>query len=127
MPIRPERLAVSDQLDIDPRLPVWHAFSELFLDTELQPYDYRDIGNRLRASGYSREELRRILEDEVAPVFSSNLLSVAGEWTAWTQDEVEDIMKRSLRYRIGFSPLWWLSKRMFAGHLREEWDKIPLD
>jgi hypothetical protein len=118
---------VSGQFDIERRLPVWHAFSELFLDTELQPYDYRDIGKRLRASGYPREELKRILEDEVAPVFSSNLLSVAGEWTAWTEEEVEDIMKRSLRVRIGFSPFWWLRKRMFAGHLRAEWEKIPLD
>ena len=112
--------------DLERRLPVWHAFSELFLDTETQPHDYRDIGERLRASGYPLDELWRILEDEVAPIFSSNLLSVAGEWEPWTEAEVEDIMRKSLRWRLGFSPFWWLRKRMFARHLREEWAKIPI-
>lgn len=107
-------------------MPVWHAFSELFLDTELQPYDYQYIAKRLSASGYPREELWRILQDEVAPAFSWNLLSVAGEWEGWSEADVEEIMKRSLRFRLGFSPLWWLRKPMFARHLREEWAKIPI-
>ena len=108
------------------RLPVWHAMSELFLDTELQPFDYQHIAGKLRDSGYSRDELWRILQDEVAPVFSWNLLSVAGEWSGWSEADVEDIMKRSLRFRLGFTPLWWIRKRMFAGYLREEWAKLAV-
>ena len=111
----------TDPTEIERRLPVWHALSELYLDTELQPSDYQDIAGRLRRSGYSPEALRQILEDEVAPAFAFNLLDVAGEWASWTEDEVRRIVVRS----AGAQPLMrWLRRRMFRRHLEAEWVKL---
>jgi hypothetical protein len=110
------------QSEIEQRLPVWHALSDIFLDTELQPHDYRWIARVLGSSGYSRVELRSIFEDEVAPAFVVNLFSVAGEWTSWSPDEVRQIMLRSLRRR--FPLLRWVRKRAARHVVAEEWQKI---
>ena len=78
------------------RVPVWTALSELFLDTELDEADLRHIAGRLRQSSYEPAEIERILRDEVLPAFGSNLVSVAGQWTPWTEAEVLGIMTRAL-------------------------------
>jgi hypothetical protein len=110
--------------EIESRLPVWHALSDLFLDTELQAEDYRRIGAALRASGFGREALRTILEDEVAPAFMFNLLDLAGEWLSWDPDEVREIMLRQLRSGAGRPRLSWLKKRIHRRHISEEWAKL---
>ena len=107
--------------EFERRWPVWHALSELYLDTELQPSDYRGIAQRLRRSGYSVPELRQILEDEVGPAFVFNLLEVAGEWAPWTEEEVRRIMIRSSK---ALPPMRWLKRRMFRRHLEAEWVKL---
>ena len=101
---------------------MWHALSDIFLDTELQPNDYRWMAGVLASSGYSQDELRSIFENEVAPAFIVNLFSVAGEWTSWTEDEVRQIMLRSLGRR--FSPLRWMRKHVARRVVAEEWPKI---
>ena len=112
------------EIQIDRRLPVWHAFSDLFLDTELQAEDYRRIAAALRASGYTRAELRAILVDEVGPAFAFNLLDIAGEWSGWTEDAVREIMVRSLQSGARISPLTWLKKRFSRRHVAEAWATI---
>ena len=107
--------------EIERKLPVWHALSELFLDTELQPLDYEHIARRISRSGFTPGELRAILEKEVAPAFVVNLLSVAGEWVPWQEDEVRDIMARSDR---SLPQMRWFKRRLFRRHLQSEWDKI---
>ena len=107
--------------DIARKLPVWTAFSDLFLDTELQEEDYARIAAVLGASGFSPAELERILADEVAPAFGSNLLQVAGEWAPWSEEEVRAIMQRPVRK---FAPLRALTKWMMRRHVREEWAKL---
>ena len=112
---------LTEPAELKRRLPVWHALSEFYLDTELQPSDYQDIARRLRRSGYSLEALRQILEDEVAPAFAFNLLDVAGEWAPWTEDEVRRIVTRS----AGAIPIMrWLKRRMLRRHLEGEWGKL---
>jgi hypothetical protein len=108
--------------EIERRLPVWHVLSDIFLDTELQPLDYQWIAAVLASSGYRRDELRSIFENEVAPAFIVNLFSVAGEWTSWSQDEVRQIMLRSIGRR--FSPARWVGKRLARRLVAEEWQKI---
>lgn len=108
--------------EIERRLPVWHALSDVFLDTELQPCDYKWIAGVLKGSGYSPAELRAILQDEVAPAFITNLLSVAGEWTSWSEDEVRHIMLRSLRRRVPM--LKWMRKRLARRVVGDEWQRI---
>ena len=109
--------------EIQRRLPVWHAMSDLFLDTELQARDYRRIAKVLTTSTYSRAELRSILEDEVTPAFASNLWAVAGEWAGWTESDVRAIMLQSQSRR----DVWvisWLKRLMHRRFIKQEWKKI---
>jgi hypothetical protein len=76
------------------RLPIWHAMSDLFLDTELQETDYRYIARQLAASGKSPSELRLIFDTEVVPAFSFNLVDPAGVWSGWAEPDVMRIMSR---------------------------------
>ncbi|PDT08496.1 hypothetical protein [Rhizobium sp. M1] len=110
-------------LDVQRRLPVWHALSDVFLDTELQARDYHRIAKTLDISGYSLAELRSILEDEVAPAFASNLWSVAGEWAGWSENDVQTIMLKSLSRRP-LPLLSWLKWLMRRRHIEQEWEKI---
>ena len=105
-------------------MPVWHALSDLFLDTELQAEDYRRIAEKLRESGYSPAELRTMLEHEIAPAFAFNLLDVAGEWCSWSAEEVRHIMLRHLCTGGGPPPLPWLKPRLFRRYVAGEWAKI---
>jgi hypothetical protein len=107
--------------EIERKLPVWHALSEFYLDTELQARDYEEIAHRLSASGFTPTQLRAILEQEVAPAFAFNLLDVAGEWLSWREDEVREIMVRS---DGSLPPMRWLKRRMFRRYLQEQWDRI---
>ncbi|MEO0374565.1 MAG: hypothetical protein AAF329_08070 [Cyanobacteria bacterium P01_A01_bin.17] len=82
--------------ELEQRSPVWDALSELFLDTERQPYNHQWIANTLAESDYTEEELERILRHEVAPILGTNLLSVAGEWQGFDQNWlVTQILQRS--------------------------------
>ncbi|RYX80146.1 hypothetical protein EON73_05695 [bacterium] len=72
--------------EIAQRKPVWVALSEFYLDTELDESDILRIANILKLSGFTIEELKLINYEELAPIVSSNLLSVAGEWAGF--DEV---------------------------------------
>lgn len=83
---------MKDEAEIEQRLPVWHAFADLFLDTETQPDDYARMGRVLRDAPFSSDELRDILLDEVAPAFVNNLIDPAGIWSGWHRDDVRRIM-----------------------------------
>lgn len=115
---------VLSDAEIEARLPVWHALSDVFLDTQLADDDYNAIAAALRESAYSHGTLREIFEEEVAPAFVGNLLDVAGEWTSWTEDEVREIMLRSLRTGRSFPPMGWLRKRLYQRYVREQWARI---
>jgi len=111
-------------MDVERRLPVWQALSNLFLDTELMPEDYRQLAATLRRSGYARAELRTILLEEVAPAFMFNLFDVAGEWTPWSEEEVRVIMLRSLRPGRVAAALEWLRKRASRRVAADEWARL---
>lgn len=119
-----------DEIAIQRRLPIWQALSEVFLDTELQPDDHARIAAILGSSTFSPAELQSIFEREVAPAFLPNLLSVAGEWTPWSRDEVRAIMLASL-HPAGIAPVAWIKKALrrcivtlHRRHLAAEWRKI---
>ena len=113
-----------EEAEIARRLPVWHALSDLFLDTEQQPEDYERIAGVLQRSGYSRDALKAIFEDEVAPAFVFNLLDVAGEWTSWTEGQVREITLRSLASDGKLPPMRWLQRQIYARHVQEDWEKL---
>jgi len=98
---------VTEPLNLERRAPVWEALSELFVGKELQDYDYAGIAKTLRLSGYSLEELEKVLREEVAPVFRSNLSAlVVPEMEGWGQDTVVKMVRAYLkRERTGLSRL----------------------
>lgn len=90
------------------RMPVWRAFSDLFLDTDLQAEDFERIARILAASPYSEKKLEEILRFEVRPVLKWNLMSMAGEWAgfdeAWLQTKLTPRIDRRPLFRFG--SLW---------------------
>lgn len=98
---------MTEPLNLARRAPVWEALSELFVGKELQDYDYAGIAKTLRQSGYSLDELEKVLREEVAPVFRSNLSPLAvPEMEGWAHDTVvEEIRAYLERERTGMSRL----------------------
>lgn len=112
-------MAESD--DVERRLPVWCALSDLFLDTEQRDEDYRAIARTLNESGYGKAELRQILDEEVAPAFAFNLFDIAGDWGGWTEAQVLDLVTRAQRQWTLFGAV---KRAMVKSHLDAEWAKL---
>lgn len=66
------------------RLKIWRALSDLFLDTEIEDYVFKNIARTVSACGLSLSEAEEILWYEVYPVLEGNLRSVAGVWEGWS-------------------------------------------
>ncbi|HTG33732.1 MAG TPA: hypothetical protein VLB76_12460 [Thermoanaerobaculia bacterium] len=82
--------------DLEQRRPVWDALSSLFLDTDVSLLrDWRS--SALAASPYSVEEIEEVLVQEVFPVCSWNLFSVAGEWAGFDLEWLEAKILRRWR------------------------------
>lgn len=103
-------MAASDDLLM--RYPAWEAFSQLFLDTELDDADYQRLAKDLAATPYSIEQLRHIAHHEVAPVCGPNLLAVTG---AWDKFDKQWLIQRCSRFQkankkphaTGIPIAWW--------------------
>ena len=87
--------------EIEERMPAWSALSDFFLETELQPADYERIASKLADTRYSKSEIYDILNFEVYPACSGNLLCIAGEWDGFHPDWI----KTHLAPRFGRRPL----------------------
>ena len=109
------------EAQIEKRMPVWEALSELFLDNELQPADHERIAQALAATDFSAEEIEVILIAEVCPVCRWNLVSVAGEWAGFDRDW----LREKICPRLGKRPKFW---RLFVYRHRwmygRHWNKI---
>ena len=104
------------------RQPLWFALSDLFLDTELQDYNFTYIAKAMKASDYSMTEIEDILMLEVFPVCIGNLHIVAGEWAGFHEDWVIKTIvraKRPNRFRQ------WMNRRSFW-MIKDDWDKVVL-
>lgn len=85
----------------DPRIPIWIALSDLYLDTDVA-LSHDSIARTLAASPYSLDDLHEMLMYDVHPALYPNLMSVAGEWAgfdeAWLVDRIATI-RRQPRWR----------------------------
>jgi hypothetical protein len=112
------------ELDIQQRLPVWTVLAELFLDTSFDDADYDRIAAVLRKSPYQLTEIEQILRNEVSPAFSGNLLSIAGEWARWTEEEVKEVMERWLVRQSAKGWTAWIKTRFTARVVPMDWHPI---
>ncbi len=90
-----------DAHDLDARIPVWTALSELYLDTDVTlAHGY--IARTLAASPFSLEALHDMLMYDVHPVLYPNLMSMLGEWAgfddAWLVERIVAV-RRQPRWR----------------------------
>ncbi|WP_162823656.1 hypothetical protein [Lysobacter sp. TY2-98] len=67
-------------MDARARMDLWEAFSDFFLDTELDEITFQHAARVVRRSGATRDEAEGVLWNEVFPVLYWNPQSVAGEW-----------------------------------------------
>jgi len=117
---------VLSPFDVEARIPVWGALSDLWLDTELQPYEREHIARIIAVSPYTLAEIREIRDYELMPVLGANLLSVAGEWVGfnaqWLTRQCSEAAGRraSVRFRMGCR-----MRSFFLEHLiREDWQQV---
>ena len=79
------------------RVDIWHALSDLYLDNEIGEVEYKHIARQLIVSGYSVLEIEQILFEEVHPVLYINFKSVAGEWSGFGREFVEEAITEYLK------------------------------
>ena len=97
------------------------CLSQLFLDTELQPHDYRWIATQIQQSGRSLKDVEEILIERVARVCAPNLTLVAGERASfpdgWVSEKLNDpdYLKVLDRYD---------HRRLFETYVREDWNRV---
>lgn len=105
----------SSDNQIDPDLiEVWIILSDLFLDTDIELFK-ESMATRLSKTKFSSSELDQILKNDVAPCLGTNLLSVAGVWSGFSEKElVEAILelKAGSKKKPAFS---WLGLSLSLG------------
>lgn len=107
------------------RKPVWIALSDLFLDTDVTlHYDY--IVRTCSDSTYSLDELKLILQNEVTPAVSGNMLNVAGEWAGFNEAWLVRTINRKLRVN-GFLQFFFIKpirNVFFRKYIQEHWAEL---
>ena len=106
--------------DIENRRPVWHALSDLFLDTELQDCNLSSIARTLVESPYSVTEIETILYREVYPVCIPNLLCVAGEWEGFNCQWLEESILARVKRWWALGSIDQLNRWM----IRDDWNRV---
>jgi hypothetical protein len=102
------------------REDIWISLSDLYLDTDVEPF-IEPCAQLLAESAFSRDELARMLFEEVHPALVFNLLSVAGEWGSFDR---EWLCGRILRQRSAWSPRVWLGRRLLRRIPRTLWPRL---
>ena len=92
--------------ELERRKPVWTAFSEFWLDTELDEQNLSRIAGVAAASGYSIAELHSIYLYEVAPVVFLNCWGVVGVWAAFDDEWLHAAARRNAEHRSLWLRFW---------------------
>ncbi|HDY98329.1 MAG TPA: hypothetical protein ENH72_07535 [Pseudomonas sabulinigri] len=109
-------------MDIEKRIPLWSAFSELFLDTEVSTSTHTFIARQVLASELAPELVVDILWLEVFPALCDNLRSVAGEWAGFDEQWLcERILAVADRQVAAYSPLGLVAVNQVIDVVEVEW------
>lgn len=87
------------------RKQIWLALSTLYLDTELQSYDFENMAKIIEKSPYTLAEVKNINKYEVFPILQPNLLSVAGVWEGFDEKWLITSIQNNLQKRNLFKKL----------------------
>jgi hypothetical protein len=103
---RDNLIPMLDDEQLRKRKPLWVALSELWLDTELSTEDLERIAHVMADSELTLDELRQVYVEEVAPVVSPNLLTIAGEWVGFDEAWLCSNITSNLRDRPRSTKFW---------------------
>lgn len=111
--------------EIKRRKVLWSAFSDLWLDNEVQQYTIDHIALKMKQSGYSLAELKHIYQHEVAPAVYRNLLVVTGVWDGFDEDWLFNEINNNLN-----KPSFWkkfcfyINKSKMFYATKDDWDTL---
>lgn len=112
-------------IDIPERKPIWTALSSLYLDTELQWYEFRHIAKVIKESPYSLAEVKMMNSYEVFPILWTNMISVAGEWSGFDDEWVAQKIIDSLTKRNKLKDVWiGLLFKMYKSYFDRHWASV---
>ncbi|MEE4404712.1 hypothetical protein V2T32_10285 [Enterobacter mori] len=96
-PLLNRKFSLND-VELIARVPVWHALSELFSGRELQEYDYQWMAEVLKKSRLNREEIFRIVDEEVTPALQANLLyNPTPVMDGWSEEDIKRLVTAYLK------------------------------
>jgi transposase-like protein len=113
--------------EVEDRQIVWEAVSELWLDIELNDADLAYIAAILQGTKYSKMELQKIYQYEVAPAVFHNLLKKDGEPVAFNCDWLcERIIKKSTKKKFlhDLFFLKYIRSKQHTNLVEKNWKKI---
>lgn len=92
------RMFSLNDVELIARVTVWHALSELFTGRELQEYDYQWMAEVLKKSRLNREEIFRIVDEEVTPALQANLLyNPTPVMDGWSEEDIKRLVTAYLK------------------------------
>lgn len=110
--------------DLEVRLPVWMALSELFLDTTFKLGELKFIAQRLAQSPFPLEEVEGIFLYEVAPVLHQNLRGKkAGEQKRFVPEKVRNAVLRNLE-KNGYKNIPSDAQAQMIELVEEDWEEV---
>ncbi len=106
---------------------IWSAFSELWLDNEIDQSDLERIAQIMKESNYSLIELKSIYQHEVAPVVYHNLLGVAGVWGGFDESWLfEEIQRHISKKKFCSKFYFYLKKPIMFYATKQHWATLEI-
>lgn len=119
--------------DDEVRKELWAAFSDLWLDNEVDQISREYIVRVMIESGLPLDELKAVLRYQVAPVVYKNLYNVfpGGEWAGFDEEWLRnEIIKNTARQKESKLYRWWVRSRpgqkLMTGIIKSDWERIEI-
>lgn len=111
--------------NIDERKPIWLVLSQLYLDTELQDFNFQNIANIINQSPYNFEQVKKIDRLEVFPILYANLIVTAGVWDEFDSEWlIKAIVNRIESYSFLKRLIDKIKYKLLASMNKDLWKNI---
>lgn len=111
--------------DIENKKAIWFTISDLYLDSELDDFDFKRIALDIYNSSFSIKKVIEIDKYDVFPVLIYNLLSVAGIWGSFEKESLNNAIIKNLEYRNFVTKIFLeFFYLIFKGINKDSWKKI---